>query len=171
MESAGANPGIVPLRLDLRRMDGDEPGDQSLPLQGDAKTLLDIENMQQKQSEPGVYAVMLSERGGNRKLMIELTGFEAQALARTLEQLSTDRPRTHRLLYDVCVSLDYQLKEVILYGHDKLNIQTQIQLIKGNKILVQEMRTVDALIMAAMSHAPIFIAEKVFRMFAFIPSE
>lgn len=171
MEPAGANTGLPSLKLEIIRMDGEQPGDRSLQLQGDVKTPLFIENMQVKEPESGIYAVQLGERGGKRKLLIELSAFEAQAMAIELEQLSSDRPRTHRLLYTVFVNMDYQLQEVILSGHDNRNIQTQIHIIKGNKIIIQEMRTADALIMAAMSHAPIFIAEKVFRMFAFIPPD
>jgi bifunctional DNase/RNase len=170
LETANANPASLPLRLELRRMDGEMPGDFSLQLEGDTKTPLFIENLQQKESEPGVYAVQFGEEGGKRKLLLELSAFEAQALSVELEQLSTGRPRTHRLLYDVCMNVDYQLQEVILSAHDNKNIMAQAHFIKGNKILIQEMCTPDAIIMAAMSHAPVFIAEKVFRMFAFIPS-
>lgn len=166
MQTGSEVPELAVRTMSLIRMDG-VPGDRSLSLQGDNKTALLLENLQQKESEPGVYAVQLGEKGGKRKVLIELSAFEAHALAFQLEMWTTDRPLTHRLMYDTCLAMGYQLQEIIFHTHMDDKILAQVCYIKGSKILIQDIQAADAIILSAMSHAPIFIAEKVFRMFAF----
>ena len=60
------------------------------------------------------YAVVLGEENGNRRLPIVIGGFEAQAIAVALENMTPNRPLTHDLFKNTLDAFDINLKEVVI---------------------------------------------------------
>ena len=61
------------------------------------KVKLEIVGLSYSQTQSGAYALVLSEEEGNRRLPIIIGGFEAQAIAIELENMTPTRPLTHDL--------------------------------------------------------------------------
>ena len=61
------------------------------------KIVLDIIGLSYSQTQSGAYALVLGEQGGKRRLPIIIGGFEAQAIAIALENMTPSRPLTHDL--------------------------------------------------------------------------
>ena len=61
------------------------------------KIRLDIFGLSYSQAQSGAYALVLTEHGGTRRLPIIVGGFEAQAIAVEMENMTPTRPLTHDL--------------------------------------------------------------------------
>ena len=60
--------------------------------------------------------MILNEVGGDRKLPIIIGGFEAQAIAIELENMTPSRPLTHDLFKTFASTFEINIKEVIIYN-------------------------------------------------------
>jgi bifunctional DNase/RNase len=60
------------------------------------------------------YAVILGEVNGMRRIPIVIGGFEAQAIAVALENMSPSRPLTHDLMKNFMLAFNVDLNEVII---------------------------------------------------------
>ena len=58
------------------------------------KIALDIVGLSYSQTQSGAYALVLGEQEGKRRLPIIIGGFEAQAIAIELEDMTPSRPLT-----------------------------------------------------------------------------
>ena len=61
------------------------------------KLKLEIIGLSFSQTQSGAYALVLGEETGKRRLPIIIGGFEAQAIAVELENMTPSRPLTHDL--------------------------------------------------------------------------
>lgn len=78
------------------------------------KILLEIVGLSSSHSQIGHYALVLGERHGNRRLPIIIGGAEAQAIALELENIKTNRPMTHDLIYNLARHFHINLQEVVI---------------------------------------------------------
>lgn len=168
-ENYNLQDGIRGLRL--RRLSQEIPVERRLPIEGDRKIRLQIENIKHRKTESDEYAVQLGEMEGHRKMVLELTAFEVRALSIELEGFATGRPLTHQLFNDVLTGTGYLLSEIVFNAHTERKILAQVHYLNRTKLLIQDIEAPHALILAVINRAPIFVAEKVFRMFSFIPRD
>lgn len=123
------------------------------------KIALDIVGLSYSQTQSGAYALVLGEQDGNRRLPIIIGGFEAQAIAIELEDMTPSRPLTHDLFKSFADSFKVQIEEVIIYNliegifHSKLICNRD-----GEKIEL-DARTSDAVAIAVRFKCPIFTYE------------
>ena len=75
---------------------------------------MDIVALSHSVTQSHNYAVVLGEIEGNRRLPIVIGGFEAQAIAVAMEQMSPNRPLTHDLFKNTLEQFDIELKEVVI---------------------------------------------------------
>ena len=80
------------------------------------KIKLDIVGLSYSQTQSGAYALVLGESSGKRRLPIIIGGFEAQAIAIELEQMTPSRPLTHDLFKNFADEFDIHIQEVIIYN-------------------------------------------------------
>jgi len=80
------------------------------------KIELEIEGLSYSQTQTGAYALVLSEKNGQRRLPIIIGNFEAQAIAIEMEKMTPQRPLTHDLFKSLTDEFDIQLKEVVIYN-------------------------------------------------------
>ncbi|RMG55721.1 MAG: bifunctional nuclease family protein, partial [Bacteroidetes bacterium] len=78
------------------------------------KIRLEIVGLSSSHSQIGHYALVLQEKEGNRRLPIIIGGAEAQAIALELENIKTNRPMTHDLIYNLARHFHINLIEVII---------------------------------------------------------
>lgn len=120
---------------------------------------LDIVGLSYSQTQSGAYALVLGEQEGKRRLPIIIGGFEAQAIAIELEDMTPSRPLTHDLFKSFAESFDIKINEVIIYNlmegifHAKLICEKE-----GNQIEI-DTRTSDAVALAVRFKCPIYTYE------------
>jgi len=135
------------------------------------KIQCEILGLSSSPSTGGAYAILLKEVNGNRRLPIIIRAFEAQAIALEIEGIKPPRPLTHDLLKQITDNLGATIVEVII---DELRENTfYAKIILEVSALTNEMdaRPSDAIALAVRAQAPIYVAESVMEVAAFIPSD
>ena len=126
------------------------------------KIELHITGLSYSQTHSGAYALVLAEKDGTRKLPIIIGGFEAQAIAIELEDMTPSRPLTHDLMKEIMLGYDISVTEVMI---DKLSEGVFFaKLICTNadgKIIALDARTSDAIALAVRFKTPIYTHEKI----------
>lgn len=135
------------------------------------KIQCEILGLSSSPSTGGAYAILLKEVNGNRRLPIIIGAFEAQAIALEIEGIKPPRPLTHDLLKQITDNLGATIVEVII---DELRENTfYAKIILEVSALTNEIdaRPSDAIALAVRAQAPIYVAESVMEVAAFIPSD
>ena len=78
------------------------------------KIRLDILGLSASQTSSGSFALILGERGGNRRLPIVIGMFEAQAIAIEIEQITPNRPMTHDLFRSLAENFKINVTEIVI---------------------------------------------------------
>ncbi len=123
------------------------------------KIELDIVALSHSVSQSHNYAVVLGEIDGSRRLPIVIGGFEAQAIAVAMEQMTPNRPLTHDLFKNTLETFDIELKEVIINNLLDGIFYARLLCIKNGEIIEIDSRTSDALAMAVRFECPIYTYE------------
>ncbi len=124
------------------------------------KLQLDIVGLSYSQTQSGAYALVLGETDGKRRLPIIIGGFEAQAIAIELENMTPTRPLTHDLFKSFAESFDVKIKEVVVYNlvegifYSKIICDT-----KDGKEVEIDARTSDAIAIAVRFKCPVYTFE------------
>lgn len=105
------------------------------------------------------YAVVLGELEGKRRLPIVIGGFEAQAIAVAMENMTPNRPLTHDLFKNTLDGFNIEVREVII--NNLLDGIFYAQLICEGPLGSVEIdsRTSDAIAMAVRYECPIYTYE------------
>ncbi|MBK8886362.1 MAG: bifunctional nuclease family protein [Saprospiraceae bacterium] len=102
------------------------------------------------------YAVVLGEENGNRRLPIVIGGFEAQAIAVALENMTPNRPLTHDLFKNTLDAFDINLKEVVINNLLDGIFYAQLICEMDGNVMQIDARTSDAISMAVRYGCPIY---------------
>lgn len=102
------------------------------------------------------YAVVLGEENGNRRLPIVIGGFEAQAIAVALENMTPNRPLTHDLFKNTLDAYDIEIKEVVINNLLDGIFYAQLICEQDGNVMQIDARTSDAISMAVRYGCPIF---------------
>jgi len=105
------------------------------------------------------YAVVLGEKPGNRRLPIVIGGFEAQAIAVAIENMSISRPLTHDLIKNICGEFDVSLKEVLINNLKDGIFFSKLICESNGKVIEIDSRTSDALALAVRFGCPVYTYE------------
>jgi bifunctional DNase/RNase len=135
------------------------------------KIQCEILGLSSSPSTGGAYAILLKEVNGIRRLPIIIGAFEAQAIALEIEGIKPPRPLTHDLLKQVIDSLGANVIEVLI---DELKENTfYAKIILEVSALTNEIdsRPSDAIALAVRAQVPIYVADTVMQLAAFLPSE
>jgi bifunctional DNase/RNase len=123
------------------------------------KIKLDIIGLSYSQTQSGAYALVLGEEKGKRRLPIIIGGFEAQAIAIELEQMTPSRPLTHDLFKSFAVSFGIEVQEVIIYNLVEGIFFAKLICGSGEKVLEIDARTSDAIAISVRFNCPIYTYE------------
>lgn len=122
---------------------------------------LDIVGLSYSQTQSGAYALVLAEQEGKRRLPIIIGGFEAQAIAIELEDMTPSRPLTHDLFKSFAESFEIKIKEVIIYNLLEGIFYAKLMCEKDGKEVEIDTRTSDAVALAVRFKCPIYTYESI----------
>ncbi|MFZ1703332.1 MAG: bifunctional nuclease domain-containing protein [Saprospiraceae bacterium] len=120
---------------------------------------LDIIALSHSVTQSHNYAVILGEQEGKRRLPIVIGGFEAQAIAVAMENMTPNRPLTHDLFKNTLDVFDIQLDEIIINNLLDGIFYAQLICQQNGKTLQIDARTSDAISLAVRFNCPIFTYE------------
>ncbi len=120
---------------------------------------LEIIGLSYSQTQSGAYALVLGEKEGNRRLPIIIGGFEAQAIAIELENMTPSRPLTHDLFKTFASTFDIKVKEVIIYNLVEGIFFAKLICNQGGKEVEIDARTSDSIALAVRFNCPVFTFE------------
>jgi bifunctional DNase/RNase len=124
-------------------------------------TRVDIIGLSTSPSSGGAYALVLGEVEGNRRLLIIIGAFEAQAIALELEKIQPPRPMTHDLLRDTFEAVDVEVTEVVIDELREGTFFAKIRYRHDGEEHQLDSRPSDAVALAVRVDAPIFVAPMV----------
>ena len=105
------------------------------------------------------YAVVLGEEHGKRRLPIVIGGFEAQAIAVAMENMTPNRPLTHDLFKNTLDAFYIDIKEVIINNLLDGIFYAQLICEQHGNVMQIDARTSDAISMAVRFGCPIYTFE------------
>lgn len=120
---------------------------------------LEIIGLSYSQTQSGAYALVLGEKEGNRRLPIIIGGFEAQAIAIELENMTPSRPLTHDLFKTFASTFDIKVKEIIIYNLVEGIFFAKLICIQEGKEVEIDARTSDAIALAVRFNCPVYTYE------------
>lgn len=120
---------------------------------------LDIVGLSYSQTQSGAYALVLAEQEGKRRLPIIIGGFEAQAIAIELEDMTPSRPLTHDLFKSFADSYNIKVIEVLIYNLMEGIFYAKLICEKEGEITEIDTRTSDAVAIAVRFKCPIYTYE------------
>jgi hypothetical protein len=120
---------------------------------------LEIIGLSYSQTQSGAYALVLGEKEGNRRLPIIIGGFEAQAIAIELENMTPSRPLTHDLFKTFASTFEIQIQEAIIYNLvEGIFFAKLICNQKGKEVEI-DARTSDAIALAVRFNCSVYTFE------------
>lgn len=125
------------------------------------KIVLDIIGLSYSQTQSGAYALVLGEQGGKRRLPIIIGGFEAQAIAIALENMTPSRPLTHDLFKSYSDAFNIELKEIIIYNLLEGIFYSKLICQRGKEEIEIDARTSDAIALAVRFKCPVYTYENI----------
>ncbi len=122
-------------------------------------------------STTGTYAILLKEINGNRRLPIIIGQTEAQAIALEIEGFKPLRPLTHDLMKQVIDNLGATVLEIIVDELRENTFYAKIILEVSGFTNEIDSRPSDAIALAVRTQSPIYVADSVLDIAAFLPSD
>lgn len=135
------------------------------------KIRLELIGITYNQIESGVYAVILEEEGGPRRIPIIIGFPEAQAIECKLQEVVTPRPLTHDLMVNTLSAFDIRLLEVNIYRLPNGVFAAELMFEDGKAMRVIDSRSSDAIALAIRTGAPIYTTEDVLEEAGFEPGQ
>lgn len=125
------------------------------------KIKLNVLGISYSQTQSGAYALVLSEEEGQRRIPIIVGGFEAQAIAIELEGLEPPRPLTHDLFKNFANAYAIRILEVNIHKLEEGVFFANVLFDNGDKQIVLDARTSDAIALALRFKCPIYTTEEI----------
>lgn len=136
----------------------------------DNRVELRLAGITYNQIESGVYALILEEKEGNRRMPIIIGYPEAQAIECRLQEVTTPRPLTHDLLASALTAFSITLEEVVIRKLPNGVFAAYLHLVDadGNRHVIDS-RSSDAVALAIRMNSRIFTTEEVLKESGFAP--
>ena len=125
------------------------------------KIKLKVIGISYSQTQSGAYALILAEENGNRRIPIIIGGFEAQAIVVKLENITPPRPLTHDLLLLFAHEFGISVFEVLIYKLEDGVFFSRLLCNNGDKEILIDSRTSDAVALALRFGCPIYITDDI----------
>lgn len=135
----------------------------------DEKIELELLGITYNQIESGVYAVILQQKGGRRRIPIIIGSAEAQSIECKLQEVVTPRPITHDLMVGIMRAFNLQLTEVNLHRLPSGVFAADIILSDGSRSVTVDSRSSDAIALAVRTGTPIYTTPEVLEEAGFDP--
>lgn len=130
-------------------------------MESNERRLLTLVGITYNQIESGVYALILQESDGQRRLPIVIGSSEAQSIECKLQEIIPPRPLTHDLTVNIMRAYGLDMKFIEIKCIDGGIFAADIYLTDGDRELVIDSRSSDAIALAIRMGAPIYTSEEV----------
>lgn len=131
---------------------------------------LELLGITYNQIESGVYAVILKEVGGERRIPIIIGYPEAQAIECKLQEVVTPRPLTHDMMINCLDRFGISIRQIEIRKLPSGVFAADIYLFDGEKTKVIDARSSDAIALAIRADAPIYTSSEVLDECGFDPT-
>jgi bifunctional DNase/RNase len=131
---------------------------------------LEIVDVQNSQTPNDAYVLILKEKMGERVIPIIIGLSEAKTIVLVLNKISSRRPTTHELFKNLVDALDYKVSRVQIEKFEEGIYYSNIFLTNGKETKILDARTSDAVAIALLSQASLFIEISVLEEVSIIPS-
>lgn len=135
------------------------------------KRLIQLIGITYNQIENGVYAVILQEVNGTRRVPIIIGFPEAQSIECKLQEIATPRPLTHDLMVNLMSTFGIALREVEIYRLPSGVFAAELVLYANGERRIVDSRSSDAIALAIRVGAPIYTSVQVLDEVGFVPTD
>lgn len=132
---------------------------------------LELVGITYNQIESGVYALILQQVGGTRRIPIIIGFPEAQAIECKLQEVATPRPLTHDTMVATLATFGISLQEVEIHKLPNGVFAANLLFSDGINERIVDSRSSDAVALAIRVGAPIYTSEEVLRESGFDPQD
>lgn len=134
----------------------------------DDRVRLRILGISYSQLQSGAYALLLAEEDGPHKIPVVIGASEAQSIAIRIEGIVPPRPLTHDLFVSFAQAFGVKLREVFIYKFEDGIFYSELTFSDGERTVVLDARTSDAIAIAIRAHVPIVTTAAIVRETGFI---
>lgn len=127
----------------------------------DNRIRLTVLGLSYSQIKSGAYALILAQADGPYRIPVVIGAAEAQSIALRLENITPTRPMTHDLFVSFAHAFGVTLREVFIYKFEDGVFSSELTFSDGNRTVVIDSRTSDAIAIAMRTGAPIFTTPEI----------
>lgn len=113
------------------------------------------------QLQNGAYALILEQIDGPYRIPVVIGPAEAQSIALRMESIVPPRPLTHDLFVSFAHAFGVKLREVFIYRFEDGIFSSELTFTDGDRTVVIDSRTSDAIAIAMRTNAPIFTTREI----------
>jgi len=117
------------------------------------------------------FALIMREKEGEREMTIVIGLQEARTLILLIHNIQTRRPGTHELFKNFMQQTGYNLVRVLIYHYEEGVFYAHLLLEKDSDNFELDARTSDAVAIALLMNAPIFIRNDIFEKLSVVPTK
>lgn len=129
---------------------------------------LEVLGLSLSQTQSKACALILEQVGGPYRIPIVIGPSEAQSIAMSMAHMTPPRPLTHDLFVSVSHAFGIQLREVFIYKFEDGVFFSEMQLSDGERTIVMDARTSDAVAIATRTKAPIYTTREIIEETGFL---
>lgn len=123
------------------------------------------------QLQSGAYALILAQVDGPYRIPVVIGSPEAQSIAIKMEGIIPPRPMTHDLFTSFAHAFGVKLKEVFIYKFDDGIFSSELTFSDGDRTVVIDSRTSDAIAIAMRTKSPIYTTQAILDETGFLMDE
>ncbi len=120
------------------------------------------------QLQSGAYALLLAQDDGPYRIPVVIGAPEAQSIAIRMEGITPPRPLTHDLFVNFTKAFGIRLEEVFIYKFENGVYSSELTFTDGERQIVLDARTSDAIAIAMRCYAPIWTTNAILHETGFI---
>ncbi len=129
---------------------------------------LKVMGISYSQIQNGAYALILAQVDGPYRIPVVIGAPEAQSIALRMESITPPRPMTHDLFVSFAHAFGVKLLEVFIYKFEDGIFSSELTFTDGERQVVIDSRTSDAIALAMRTSAPIYTTPEILDETGFI---
>jgi len=129
---------------------------------------LNVMGLSYNQLQSGAFALLLAQENGPYRIPVVIGAAEAQSIAIRLEGIIPPRPLTHDLFTSFAQAFGVRLREVFIYRFEDGIFSSELTFDDGERSIVLDARTSDAIAIAMRCKAPIWTTKAILEETGFI---
>ncbi|MDE6801451.1 MAG: bifunctional nuclease family protein [Muribaculaceae bacterium] len=134
----------------------------------EVRVKLRVMGLSYSQIQSGAFALILAQVDGPYRIPVVIGAPEAQSIAIKMEGITPPRPMTHDLFANFAHAFGVKLKEVFIYKFEDGIFSSELTFTDGNRTIVFDGRTSDAIAIAMRTKAPIYTTKEILDETGFI---